>query len=102
MVYYMSKIKYNPFLKELIGPDELYSNKELNKIVINQLSLLLRPFEVKLLIMYFGLTGNYPWSISEIANRYEVTEARIHFIYDKSIKKLKRFHKFKDNLKDFI
>jgi RNA polymerase primary sigma factor len=78
--------------KESISPDLLLINGSL-RIEIERALGTLTDREAEILRYYFGLVGEYPLSIDEIADILRINRDRIRQIKEKAIKKLKNIEK---------
>ncbi len=63
------------------------------KIEINRVFTILDDREAEILRYYFGLIGEHPLSIDEIATELKLTRERVRQLKEKALKKLKNDHK---------
>jgi len=63
------------------------------KIEINRVFAILDDCEAEILRYYFGLIGENPLSIDEIATELKLTRERVRQLKEKALKKLKNVHK---------
>ncbi len=71
------------------------------KIEIERAISTLTPREADVLRMYFGLNNAVPFSLDEIAEKYELTRERVRQIKEKAIKRLKQTSR-SNQLKTFL
>ena len=72
------------------NPEEELFNESLNIDLMRILHTLLKPRELKILILFYGLNGKEPHTIKEISNKFGLSQARIRQILDSSKTILKK------------
>jgi RNA polymerase primary sigma factor len=73
-------------------PDNMLITNSM-RIEINRILSTLSPRESDIIRMYYGLSGNHPYSLDEIGEEFELTRERVRQIKEKALRRLKHTSK---------
>jgi RNA polymerase primary sigma factor len=73
------------------GPDHRMTEEESLRVEMHELLRCLAPREAEVIALFFGLEGQRPLTLNDIAERFDLSRERVRQIKDRALRRLQRY-----------